>query len=1519
MDEQQNQHTDGTWRWGRFLGFLAGGMLLGLAVGEPGALGLLGGIVGAVAALSSHRTSVPRHLSEVGAFVRAAYRDGDIDTDAYERLADRLRAEGFWMAPATQVVPEVEAPATQAVPEAEAPAPMAASSAAVATAPARPRPAPPAVVPTPPRRPVEPPVAAFRPVALPPVKPPATPTRPPTPSAPTSDRHRVPAPTPRRVPTFVSTILVPIQRFWQALAGDFAVQGLGSLGVLLVFTATLGFVFFAFTSVGVAYRPVAEVLVPVVLFGMAAFLRRRNAAFMAAAVEFLGGAVTPVMVFAAIVDGSAFLPDLERGALVAALASAALVMAAAYGWMVHRRPTSPLRFLVAPLVWSAVGVVGLVFHEGASAAQMALVVGAVAATAWVVKLRPGGALADAARLMAPFGLVVAYALVLVFALAEDWPLAPMVVAGIAAVAAVEAMRSMVSRVWIVEAALVVVTAAAATVSVDPAWVGVAATAAFLVLAERWAIAGDDDVELSTRVLGGAALAAAFVVVSQPEPLIVVSGLITVWANLRRFHPLPGLELATAVAAAIAPIGTVVGLALLVDVPTAVLVGAVAVLAVSVGFRVTAPNDPFYQGWVLGASVLIAAGAAAGWPVSAGDYRLGVAVAMAAIAAALPRIRVDVRLWIGSALAYWAFVLLAEAAHLSSEMRGVGIAATALVVVVAGVFVPGRTGGHLAAIGHATALSAFAFGPTSWWLVAVLAAWTAGWVAEVVAEDRSPLQRLGGAEVSAGDVSWVQAIVLALSVPVLAAFTALEVWPVAEFVALTWTAALLGVGYAGFAGFVTIRPRLGEVAAVGSIILTIAAVGVAFAEFDVSVASDRVIQMGALASGIVAAGLVGGRRRLWMQWYAWLLSLQLTVVAAMALGLAEADVYWALIGWGGVALIGALATDEIRSGIRPIRTVVRDARLWPPVALGTLTAVAGIAIGLAVPIESAWPVAVAGLAISGIVALQLRLGILSAPTWALAAVAAVSGLIDAGYDLAADPWLLVAPTLVLLAAAVILPNRGDWIIRWDLPPLVVGLLLGAATVGLGYEAASTATTWVPIGAGLAIVAVVKRWWALAPFGFVLLLGAAYLAGHGWFSAALAATMVATGIAARMTKGEVATALQWLSAGFAAAAWVELTLALGLSENETLTASAVASTVVAVLAAGVAWTRPAGERLMRWTAPWAAVAWVGFAFVALVAFSVDAPSAVATTVAAAAWVWAVAVVVSVVRLDVSELQILAVGQTFVAIGLTGWSLDLDAVGWVTWLTSVAAVSTATMIAMSLRASSARWVVAAASVAGGSLLAAGATAATLWPQRESLIVVLIAATGFTLAAGVASRDRRWFYLAPGLVFAAWAIFASEAMGGNVQWISTPLALALLADVELARVDRRRRGLEASSQELVLVELMAMALFVGPTLVQTLTVSTAYGLLAIVQGVLLALWGTATRVRRRALGGFLAAAVAALLMIAVPLAELIPQFRGPALWAIIFGIGAVLIVIASTIEQTRRRFVEIRTSVESMMQGWE
>ena len=58
MDEQRADQTDNVQKWGRFFGFLAGGVLLGLVSGNIVALGLLGALIGLVAALSvSSRTS----------------------------------------------------------------------------------------------------------------------------------------------------------------------------------------------------------------------------------------------------------------------------------------------------------------------------------------------------------------------------------------------------------------------------------------------------------------------------------------------------------------------------------------------------------------------------------------------------------------------------------------------------------------------------------------------------------------------------------------------------------------------------------------------------------------------------------------------------------------------------------------------------------------------------------------------------------------------------------------------------------------------------------------------------------------------------------------------------------------------------------------------------------------------------------------------------------------------------------------------------------------------------------------------------------------------------------------------------------------------------------------------------------------------------------------------------------------------------------------------------------------------
>ena len=362
---------------------------------EPLQSGGLGALIAAI--LTS--PSSARGAESIRGFLERSFLAGDIDEVTHQRLLDRLEER---RPVAATTVREASAPARDVF------------------APPAPRmPSPPPPTPMPPR-PVSPPAPVEpSPVVAPPPPPPVQ--RPPSeaPSAarrPTLERSTEPTSLLDAAP-----FLRPIVSFWRSLRADFGVQGLGSLGVLLVFTATLGFVIFAFSEVGTSFRPLAELMVPVVLFGLSGFLRRRSAPFMAAALEGLAGAVTPIMVFAAFMDGAPVPPDPERAGLVLALSAASLVLASIYAWASVRRSTSPLRYLVAPLVWLAVGVLGMSIDEEASAALFALVLVAVALTPWIPSSRPVSSLRSATNAMVVPGLVTAYTLLLVYGFAEGWP------------------------------------------------------------------------------------------------------------------------------------------------------------------------------------------------------------------------------------------------------------------------------------------------------------------------------------------------------------------------------------------------------------------------------------------------------------------------------------------------------------------------------------------------------------------------------------------------------------------------------------------------------------------------------------------------------------------------------------------------------------------------------------------------------------------------------------------------------------------------------------------------------------------------------------------------------------------------------------------------------------------------------------------------------------------------------------------------------------------------------------------
>jgi hypothetical protein len=310
----------------------------------------------------------------------------------------------------------------------------------------------------------------------------------------------------------------------------------------------------------------------------------------------------------------------------------------------------------------------------------------------------------------------------------------------------------------------------------------------------------------------------------------------------------------------------------------------------------------------------------------------------------------------------------------------------------------------------------------------------------------------------------------------------------------------------------------------------------------------------------------------------------------------------------------------------------------------------------------------------------------------------------------------------------------------------------------------------------------------------------------------------------------------------------------------------------------------------------------------------------SLAAASIIWLAATCVAATRLDAEELRLATLTFVGVFVAFVGWAGEFSVEAWSIWTLSLAAaVTTAGAAAAAAigRLGWRNWFVAGA---GGLHIAGTVLAAQLLPDRSLLILALLALSGASVVADLVFGIRGARLVAPGFGFGAWIAFVAELGSADVQWYAPAFALAVIIDLELLRRQRSRSGAaRASTEEMVVIELVAVALAIGPALVQVVFDHLAYGLLAIVWGAGAAVWGTATRVRRRVIAGGGGAVLGALLMIAVPLADLLPEFRGPTLWVAVFAVGAVLIAVAATLEQARRRLVELRSSFTAMTEGWE
>jgi hypothetical protein len=222
-------------------------------------------------------------------------------------------------------------------------------------------------------------------------------------------------------------------------------------------------------------------------------------------------------------------------------------------------------------------------------------------------------------------------------------------------------------------------------------------------------------------------------------------------------------------------------------------------------------------------------------------------------------------------------------------------------------------------------------------------------------------------------------------------------------------------------------------------------------------------------------------------------------------------------------------------------------------------------------------------------------------------------------------------------------------------------------------------------------------------------------------------------------------------------------------------------------------------------------------------------------------------------------------------------------------------------------------AGAAAGGGLVVAAVDG------QRSLLAAGLLVIGLDAAAGSLVLARPGLgRLAPPLACGAWLVLTADAIGGDPQWLTVPVGLTLLVVVEMTRAQRRRAG-KPLAPELRLLDHAGMLLVVGAALAQTVTRTTSYGLAAGLLGIGLCVWGAASRVRRRVIIGSVTLLLALFGMIAVPVAQAVPEFHATALWIVLTAVGLVLMTIAVSLERGRARLAAAVNRIDQLLQGWE
>jgi hypothetical protein len=217
------------------------------------------------------------------------------------------------------------------------------------------------------------------------------------------------------------------------------------------------------------------------------------------------------------------------------------------------------------------------------------------------------------------------------------------------------------------------------------------------------------------------------------------------------------------------------------------------------------------------------------------------------------------------------------------------------------------------------------------------------------------------------------------------------------------------------------------------------------------------------------------------------------------------------------------------------------------------------------------------------------------------------------------------------------------------------------------------------------------------------------------------------------------------------------------------------------------------------------------------------------------------------------------------------------------------------------------------------AGAVAAL--PDRAGMIAVLLAVAAEAAALGVVRRSAAAMAVSPLMACAGWLTYAADALGGDPNWFTVPIGVALLGMSGGVRWVRRGRGADDDlrAPDIVMLDVTGALMLVAAASVQTVLGDLRYSLVVLGAGIGLVIWATVGRVRRRLALGVGAIVLAVGLLLVVPLVQAVPTMSGPALWITVAVIGLLIIVLATSLEQGRARVHRLGEAWRDLTSGWE